>query len=300
MERLGSSDAASAPESCDLTAGADVADALSKLGHRVDLLYADRDLSAHLAGARYDGCFLALHGRLGGSGAVQRAIAEHGLSWVGPSAPATSLAFDKAAARQILAFQNLPVPTWVELSPDAPLDHAKLALLGWPCVLKPRRGAHGAGVTELHGPEAVRQAVEGALCLDEHLLLERFQPGLEVAVALLDGEPLGAAEIERGSHLICPPRLGRGRIDGLERLASRAARVLGLTRGIARVDFLVDPVGNEVLLEVEPLPSLHRDAPVARIAQAAGLAQPELLAELLARLPATIGRPRYDLMHAHH
>lgn len=301
MESFAQHGAADPAQACDLTAGADLADALAGLGHRVDLLYADRDLGASLDGASYDGCLLALHGTMGGSGAVQTALAQRRLPWVGPSAPAVSLAFDKAATRQVLAYQNLPVPTWVELTPDAPVDHAKLALLGWPCVLKPRRGAHGAGVTVLDGPAAVRRAVDGALCLDEHLLIERRHAGVEIQVALLDGQPLGAAEVERGIHTICPPRIARSRTDGLERMAARAARVLGLTRGVARVDFIVDPQGNEVLLEVEPLPSLHRAAVVSRIAVAAGLSHAQLLTALVERLPEpTRGRPRYDLLHAHH
>ena len=145
MESYSRDGAKPLPGACDLTSGADLADVLGTLGHRAELVHADRDLSARLDEGGFDGCLLALHGSLGGSGAVQRMLSERGLPWVGPGAPATSLAFDKIAARQILAYQNLPVPTWVSLGPDEPVERHELALLGWPCVVKPRRSGFADG-----------------------------------------------------------------------------------------------------------------------------------------------------------
>ena len=155
MESFARDGARPSPDACDLSSGADLAESLQRAGHRAQLVHADRDLEGQLAAGAFDGAVLALHGTLGGTGAIQRVLASHQLPWVGPSGPATALAFDKHAARQVLAYQNLPVPTWVALAPDAPLHHERLALLGWPCVLKPRRGAHGAGVTMLHDAAAV-------------------------------------------------------------------------------------------------------------------------------------------------
>jgi D-alanine-D-alanine ligase-like ATP-grasp enzyme len=59
---------------------------------------------------------------------------------------------------------------------------------------------------------------------------------------------------------------------------------LGLEEGLSRVDVLVGDRTNEVILEVEPLPPLHREGVVARVARAAGLAYEELVSELVDRI----------------
>ena len=59
---------------------------------------------------------------------------------------------------------------------------------------------------------------------------------------------------------------------------------LGLHDGLSRVDILLNPRGNEIVLEVEPLPPLHKDGVVSRVARAAGLHHEHLVAELLQRI----------------
>jgi D-alanine-D-alanine ligase len=226
---------------------------------------------------------IAAHGRLGGSGQLHAAARACGLPVLGPSALAIELAFDKLRAREQLRNHNIPVPRTVV---PTRASEAQLRRLGWPCVLKPRRGVAGVGMRRLDRPHT--RAELGAL-LSQHgtrheLLLEREVAGREVSVVVLDGKVLGMAEIEHhgaGTTLICPPELDRLRRVGIENLARRACASLQLDVGAARVDMIVSDRGNEVVLEVEPLPPLHRDGLVARVARAAGLSYPRLCAQIL-------------------
>lgn len=265
----------------------DLVAALGRLGHRALPLVVDEDLDLTLRHSGVQACLLALHGRRGGRGDIQALLDMRGLPYAGPSGTAAALAFDKVRARQLLAYHNLPVPTTVALGPGRRADERALELLGWPCVVKPRRGAHGEGVSRIESTLGVRTALEQALDVDQEVLLERAVEGRELQVVLLDDRVLGVAEVGRDDRgrvvetSVPPMDLPRGRRDGVENLARRAAIALGLHSGVTRVDVMLHPRHNELILEVEPLPPLHRDGVVARVAQAAGLPYDALVGRLV-------------------
>ncbi|MBK7830470.1 ATP-grasp domain-containing protein [Nannocystis sp.] len=258
--------------------------ALQRLGHTAILLGADDDLDLKLRAARVSACLIAAHGAVGASGELQGLLGLRGIPFAGPSAATVALAHDKLRSRQILGFHSLPVPATVALGGAEPPTRHALGLLGWPCVLKPRHGCHGQGVRHLADAAAVADAA------DEHRtgtwLLERAVTGREIQVVLLDGKVLGAMEVDRDPAgqicaMVCPPSLSRSRRHGIDNLATHAVAALGLTRGTARVDLLLHERHNEVILEVEPLPPLHRAGVVAKVAHAAGLRYEQLVAAIV-------------------
>ncbi len=289
----------------DLRSGTDLANALRELGYVACPIAVDDDLDLALRQADVDACLLALHGRAGGTGEVQSLLTMRGLPYAGPSSAAVSLAFDKTRSRQVLAYHNLPTPASLALGPTQKASDKALELLGWPCVVKPRRGALGLGVAPLIDPELVAGAIGRALDVDEEVVLERALAGTEVQVVVMGDHVLGAMEVHRrpipgllggkedvDADYICPPEMSRGQIDGLHNLARRAVSALGLGDGISRVDIMVGDRYNEAILEVEPLPPLHRDGVVARVARAAGIAYPELVGHLVGRVLPQVERRR--------
>ena len=204
----------------------------------------------------------------------------------------TSLLFDKLRSRELLSQNNLPVPSSVSLHPELKTDREAVEMLGWPCVLKPRHGALGFGVTRLESLEAIAEASARAHRLDRELLLERAIGGPEVQVVMLGSEVLGSMEVHRRrdakgglcEEMQCPPGLPPARLRGIEQLAKRAVEALGIEHELTRVDILCSPRHNEVILEVEALPPLHRDSVVARVMRAHGFPYEALLARLVAEL----------------
>ncbi len=238
-----------------------------------------------------------MHGPSGGSGRVQAHLARRGIPFAGPSAHVVTTAFDKVAARRVLAHHNIPVPTSVALAPDRPADARALGLLGWPCVIKPRRGAGGHGVTYLRSPDEVDAAVAAAREVDREMVLERAMSGPEVQVVLLGEQIIGSMEVaarpsDPRQVMVCPPQVGATRLAGIHALARRATAALDLHGCLARVDVLLTPRHNEIVLEVEPLPPLHADGVVARVARAAGLDLSDLLGRLLDRI--LLGVPQIE------
>lgn len=275
----------------DLRSGSDLAGALRALGYEARPLVADDDLDLGLRQSEIDACLLALHGRRGGAGDVQALLTMRSVPFCGPDGPAVSLAFDKVRSRQVLAYHNLPVPAALALGSETKTTDRAIELLGWPCLVKPRRGSLGLGVAALEEPADVSEALGRALLVDHEVVLERAIEGTEVQVVLLGTRVIGSAEIlERpdldgaGAQMICPPRFSRGRLDGIHALARRAVAALGLENGLSRVDVMVGDRYNEILLEVEPLPPLCRDGVVARVAAANGVAYEELVSMLVDRI----------------
>lgn len=269
----------------DRQIGDDLVEALDRLGVPAALLPGDEALDLGLRRSPVDACLLAAAGDAGGSGRIQAYLELRGIPFSGPSAQATALAYDKLRARQILAYHSLPVPPTLSLGGAETPTRQALGLLGWPCVVKPRRGSHAAGVRLLPDAAAVTAAVESA---DRELLLERAIVGREIQVVLLNGKALGAMEVERDPAdlaricaMVCPPTLSKSQMRGISNLAEHAGRALGLGRGATRIDVLVHPRHNEVILEAEPCPPLHRAGVVAKVARAAGLRYEHLVGTLL-------------------
>lgn len=279
----------------DRQSGSDLLDALRSLGVAATPLVGDDGLDLALRRNLVDACLIAAHGDVGGTGQIQSLLELRQIPFAGPPSQAVALAYDKLRARQILAYHSLPVPPTLVLGgPERPTRQA-IGLLGWPCVLKPRRGSHAAGVRLLQDAAAVQQATEAR---EGELLLERAILGREIQVVLVHGRTLGSMEVERDPadlaqlrSQMCPPALSRSQLKGICNLAEHAARALGLGRGVARVDILVHPRHNEVILEVEAMPSLRRDGVVAKVARAAGVRYESLVSELLRDI---IELPRRD------
>ncbi len=271
----------------DRASAADLACAIRALGHTPEILAVDsgRQVVRHPKIAQVDLCLVAAHGRLGGSGELAAALEGLGIPYCGPSPSATAAAFDKLGARKRLERHALPVPTTVALPPAGGTDVERaLGMLGWPCVVKPRRGAHGAGVSFL----ADRPAIDALLAESaaEERLVERCVDGREIQVVLLGAQVLGAMEVARGvgedaATMVCPPQIHAVALEGIYALARRAVVALDLSASVTRVDVLCSPRRNECILEVEPLPPLHRGGVVARVAAAAGLRHADLVARIL-------------------
>jgi D-alanine-D-alanine ligase len=289
----------------DRPSGDALVGALRRRGLRATLIPADDELllAQALRRAHIDACVLATHGDLGGSGRVQAQLRRCCVPFVGPEAAAAALAYDKGRARTILSRHNLPVPTSLAFGGGHETPTRDLRLLGWPAILKPRRGSNGRGVLRLVSAQEITDVVEDEVAHGGEILVERAVDGVEVQVALLDGEVLGSMQIERSADLqtieamTCPPELSTSAIVGIEHLARHAAAALGLRNGACRVDILCSDRHNEQILEVEPLPSLAPDGVVARVARAAGLDYDALVDRLLAGLPRidTVEMPAADL-----
>lgn len=111
------------------------------------------------------------------------------------------IAGDKELTNQILSSAGLPVPMQYDVyNADAAVRAA--ASIGYPVVVKPFNGNHGRGVSiGLTTPEDVRMGVLKAKEHSRCVLVEKFIPGFDHRMLIVDGELVAVAKRVPG-HVI--------------------------------------------------------------------------------------------------
>ena len=310
-----------------LRSGQAILRALRERNYDACPVFVDRDLDLVLRQTKIDVAFLALRGRYGEDGCVQGLLELMNIPYTGSGVLASGLAMNKARAKEIFRWHNLPTaPGYVidasgseagwddfRALPNEANVIAGHGAFGFPVVVKPVSEGSSVGVRLVEDELELESAVEDALRFDDQVLVERFVAGREISVGVLNGRPLGAIEIaprrgiydfenrhpvgrRLGADVHSPARLSPERYRSAVRLAVQAQAALGC-EGAARVDLIVSERGNEVILEVNTLPGLNPNGSMARIAEGAGLSYGALVEEVLnsARLK-TRGRRRESFL----
>ncbi|MBX3249746.1 MAG: D-alanine--D-alanine ligase [Myxococcales bacterium] len=280
-----------------LRSGEAILGALTRLGYDAVPVYVDRDIDRVLRQSPIDVAFLALHGPYGEDGCIQGLLELLGIPYTGSGVLASALAFDKLKSKELFRLHNVPTPPYYRLDVE---ELARLEEIhgsfGFPAFVKPRRAGSSVGSGRANDAAELRARCEAASAYDRSILVERFVPGREITVAVLDGRALGALEIvpkgrfydyeskyQRGqSDYHFPARLPPTRYRGVLTIAERAARCLD-TSGAVRVDLLVTEGENEYVLEVNTLPGMTETSLLPMIARGAGMGFDELCEAILQR-----------------
>lgn len=271
-----------------LVSGACVRDALAAR-HRAVLFDTVKGLPPLEELSRADAVFLTLHGGKGEDGTVQQELEALGIfHYTGSGAAASALAMHKDRAKAAVFAAGLPVAAGGVLPPGG------LAEFQGPMVLKPLCGGSSVGLVLAQTPGELPKAP-----FPEPMLWERLLPGREYSVGLLDGKALPVVEIcpsggvydyahkytAGATRELCPAPIPAQKTVHLQRMAVRAAEVLGL-RDYGRVDFKEDEQGAPRFLEANTLPGMTRESLLPLAARAAGLTMTELCEKMAAMAAA--------------
>jgi cyanophycin synthetase len=148
------------------------------------------------------------------------------------SAVGVDIACDKLLAKQLLAGAGVPVPPGT-VAHDETAAVAALAQLGPPVVVKPRAGNQGGGITVgvVTAGEAA-QAYRLASATGPAVIVEKYVPGTDYRVLVVDGQMIAAARVR-------PPAVtgdGVHHIAGLVELANAdPRRGTGHSRQLTRI-----------------------------------------------------------------
>jgi D-alanine-D-alanine ligase len=284
-----------------LRSGARVEDALGALGHEVVPLDVRADLVSRLREGAPEVAFVALHGRGGEDGTVQELLEILGIPYTGPGVAACVRCMDKVVCKHELRGAGLPTPDWVafnatafrELGAADTLEEIETRL-GFPLVVKPASQGSSLGVEFAAERGEVPEALVAAFSYDDRVLLERYVKGRELAVSVLDTDPLPIVEAvpreedffnfearyEIGrTEYVCPAELPKKEAQRVQEIAARTYKVLGAS-GFARVDLILGDEGPQVL-EVNAIPGLTDTSLLPMAAEAAGMSFERLVERIL-------------------
>jgi len=269
----------SAEREISLSSGAGVAAALRSLGHVVQEV--DPADGAFRLPDGTDVVFLALHGTFGEDGTVQAQLDQLGVPYTGCDAAASRIAFDKALTKERFLRASVPTAKYAVIdSADAPWP------AGWepPVVVKPVRQGSSVGLQFVEREADWSAAVREALRHDSQVLVEEKIAGRETTVGILEGRALPIVEVrpKSGSYdyqnkytpgrteYFCPAAFDEATTRRIQRVGLDAFRAVGC-RDYARVDVMVRPNGEPVVLEVNTLPGMTPTSLLPKAAAAAGL-----------------------------
>jgi len=230
--------------------------------------------------------FLALHGGAGEDGRIQAVLDLAGLAYTGSNHIASAAAMDKDLAKRLFRAMGVPTADWLM----APADAERVAReLGWPVVVKPNKQGSTVGLSIVRAAGGLAAAIELAGRFDDEVMIERFIPGRELTVGILDGQALPVGEIiterevfdyqakyqQGAAREIFPAELPETLSRAIQALALRAHQALKLG-SYSRVDFRLDADQRAWCLEANSLPGLTQASLLPQAAAVAGISFPEL------------------------
>jgi D-alanine-D-alanine ligase len=290
-----------------LRSGRRVLDALRGAGINATLRDADATLLPYLQADPPSAVVIALHGATGEDGSLRGVLDLCGVAYVGCDARASRLAWDKPSAKAMLRERSIRTPDWVALPHDRFSELGAVAVLdrivdrlGVPLMVKPAQGGSGLGAAVVRDAAALPAAMVGCFAYDSTALVERYVPGTDVAVSVVDlgdgPQALPAVEIVPRDGVYdyaarytaglttwhAPARLPSATAAGVASAALAAHAALGL-RDLSRVDLIVDQSGEPWVLGVNVSPGMTETSLLPLAVQAAGWDFGKMLATLVAR-----------------
>jgi D-alanine-D-alanine ligase len=277
-----------------LRSGRRVAEALRGVDVDATVRDVDATLLRRLRDERPDCVIPLLHGIDGEDGGLREILGLSGVAYVGSTAAAARVAFDKPVAKQVVAGVGVRTPDWVALDADTfreigagEVMHAVVDRLGLPLAVKPARGGSALGFSAVREVGALAAAMVGCFAYGDVALIERFVTGTEVAVGVVDTTdgttPLPAVEIcpdggiydytarytAGATEFVVPARLSDRASAESARVAVLVHRALRL-RDFCRVDLIVDDAGTVWFLEANVAPGMTETSLVPLALDAAG------------------------------
>ncbi len=233
-----------------------------------------------------DVVFLAVHGGAGEDGRLQALLDLAGLAYTGSDHISSATAMDKDLSKRLFRAASVPTADW--LMAPATADEVA-ASIGWPAVVKPNKQGSTVGLTVVRSPEQLAPAIELAHRYDSEVMIERFIPGREFTVGVLEGQALPVGEIivsgeifdyrakyqSGGAREVFPAEIPAHEASTLRQLALQAHRALKLGT-YSRIDFRRDPQGHFWCLEANSLPGMTAASLLPQAARAAGIGFNEL------------------------
>lgn len=248
-------------------------------------------------------CYVALHGKEGEDGTVQRLLELLDMPYTGTPPFGCETTFDKVLAKDVLSAAGIPTPPWAVVEAAALRDLGAGAILhrlaervSLPAVVKPSRAGSAMGLTFVEREADLPHAVMNALSFSEAAIVERRIDGTEVAASMLgspdDALPLVEVTPKSGvydyaarytagaTEYHAPARLDPDVTARVQVVAAQTFRALG-QRDVSRADVLVAGDGTPWVVDVNVSPGMTDTSLLPMAAQVAGIAFADLCERVL-------------------
>ncbi|MBF0479585.1 MAG: D-alanine--D-alanine ligase [Candidatus Omnitrophica bacterium] len=254
----------------------------------VDIVSNDeRVITKQIQDEKIDLAFIALHGRLGEDGQIQKILEELAISYTGSGVQASQLSLNKVLSHMIFTQNGIKSPDYISLhqGDDFSADEIIKKLGGlFPLVVKPACEGSSIGVYFAVSKEALIGAIESSWSFGDQVLIERFIRGRELTVGILGDSCLPVIEIrpkrdffdytakyQKGlTDYLIPAPIPEDVAVKVQQLALSAHKALGCA-DVSRVDVMLDQNNNAYVLEINTIPGFTETSLLPKAARQSGM-----------------------------
>lgn len=274
-----------------IRSGKAISNALKERGHTVVEIGENGPIEEGILTSGIDIAFIALHGRYGEDGTIQKFLEDSGIPYTGSGPVASRNALDKNVAKSLFLKNNIPTPEYVLIESPSPLPSP---LWGEGVVVKPVDEGSSIGLSIVREKSQLEAALREASRYNNRIILERYISGEEITVGILGEAPLAVVHIvpKKGYYnyeakytsgmtdYIVPAKFPPDIYRKIQYLGLSAHSALGC-RDFSRVDLRLDPDGNPWVLEVNTIPGFTETSLLPKSAKAVGIGFGELCEQIL-------------------
>ncbi len=261
----------------------------------IQILEPDKNLIKNLKKIKPNIVFNALHGTFGEDGFIQSILENLKIKYTHSGVISSFTAMDKLISKRIFINNKIKTPKYLvfnfELNKKKIFKKVK-NFLGFPVVIKPVNEGSSVGVYICTKKNFLFNLVK--LKKYKEILIEKYIPGREIQVAILDKKKLGAIELKpkrlfydykakynasAGTKHIIPVQIDKKNLNKVLSIALKAHKLLKC-RGVTRSDFRF--YNNKFyLLELNTQPGMTSLSLVPEIASYNGISFIKLIETLI-------------------
>ncbi len=256
--------------------------ALKESGFKTIKIDTRKSFSDRIRKNAIDIAFIALHGKQGEDGTIQRWLQKRSIAYTGSNADCSYAAFNKIKAKQFFDFKKIPTPQWVCVTRKNFMK--KLKNFPFPIFSKPIEDGSSIGIFQVASLGEFKKKSDKIFGREHELLIEKQILGRELTVGILGKEALPVIELKPKrsfydyrakytaglTNYLVPAPITKQLDQASRRLALKTHRALGL-RDFSRIDLMVDKKGKMHVLEANTIPGFTELSLLPKAASARGI-----------------------------
>ncbi len=229
-----------------------------------------------------DIAFIALHGRGGEDGTIQRLLDELNIPYTGSDAVSSFNTFDKIKTKEILKLNKIPTPDFKIVNNN---NWEKEVLnFSFPLFIKPVDDGSSIGVFLINSYQELKQKLNSVFKLYDIYMIEERIEGREITVGILNNRALPIIELRpKNVFYDFNAKYTSGKTDYLvpasfpmrdykyyQKIALKTHKALG-ARDFSRIDIMVDKKGRPFVLELNSIPGFTQLSLLPKAAKNIGI-----------------------------
>ncbi len=245
-----------------------------------------------------DLAFIGLHGKLGEDGIIQSLLELRGIRYTGSKVLASAICMDKSMSKILFNHYGVQTPPWFSIDKKSANSEAVAAMIekkfGFPAVIKPNDQGSTVGLTVCRDSARVEEALSLSFEYSNRTVIEKYIPGREMTVAILEDKALPVLEIKPKNGLydyeskytsgmseyVVPADIPAEAARKMQEQSLLAFNALGC-EVYGRADFRVDDNFEPWCLEVNSLPGMTSLSLVPKMAAAVGISFEQLIDRII-------------------